>query len=65
MKGSCAKASACCSNLPRVITVNAAAPGPVETELFLNGESEAEVKRMAGMAPLGRAGGLRVCHGCS
>ena len=40
----------------RGITVNAVAPGPVETELFMSGKSEADVKRMAGMAPLGRIG---------
>ncbi len=40
----------------RGITVNAVAPGPVETELFLNGKSETDIKRMAGMAPLGRLG---------
>jgi len=43
----------------RGITVNAVAPGPVGTELFLNGKSEAEVGRMAGMAPLGRIGDPR------
>ena len=43
----------------RDITVNAVAPGLVETELSLNGKSETEVKRMAGMAPFGRVGGLR------
>jgi len=41
---------------PRGITVNAVAPGPVGTELFMAGKSEADVKRMAGMAPLGRIG---------
>jgi len=40
----------------RGITVNAVAPGPVETELFLNGKSETDIKRMARMAPLGRLG---------
>lgn len=40
----------------RGITVNAVAPGPVETELFLNGKSEAEIQSKAGMAPLGRIG---------
>ncbi len=43
----------------RGITVNAVAPGAVETELFLNGKSEVEVKRVAGMAPLGRIGDPR------
>jgi 3-oxoacyl-[acyl-carrier protein] reductase len=41
---------------PRKITVNAVAPGPVKTELFLNGKSEADVARMAVMAPLNRIG---------
>jgi 3-oxoacyl-[acyl-carrier protein] reductase len=40
----------------RRITVNAVAPGPVETELFLNGKTEAEVARMASMAPQNRIG---------
>lgn len=40
----------------RGITVNVVAPGPVETDLFLNGKSEADVQRMAGMAPLRRIG---------
>lgn len=40
----------------RGITVNAVAPGPVETGLFLDGKSEADVQRMAGMAPKKRLG---------
>jgi 3-oxoacyl-[acyl-carrier protein] reductase len=40
----------------RGITVNAVAPGPVETELFLRGKSQADVERMAGMAPMNRLG---------
>jgi 3-oxoacyl-[acyl-carrier protein] reductase len=40
----------------RDITVNAVAPGPVETELFLNGKSDALVAQLATMAPLGRLG---------
>lgn len=40
----------------RDITVNAVAPGPVETELFLNGKSEALVAQLANAAPLGRLG---------
>lgn len=40
----------------RAITVNAVAPGPVETELFLNGKSEQQVAHMAAMAPLERLG---------
>lgn len=40
----------------RGITVNAIAPGPVETELFLRGKSDADIERMAGMAPLKRLG---------
>ncbi len=41
---------------PRGITVNAVAPGPVETELFLAGKSEADLRRLAGMAPQNRIG---------
>lgn len=40
----------------RNITVNAVAPGPVATELFLNGKSEELVARMARMNPLERLG---------
>lgn len=38
------------------ITVNAVAPGPVETELFNEGKTEADKRRMAEMCPLGRLG---------
>ncbi|ERI15312.1 hypothetical protein O206_19745 [Ochrobactrum sp. EGD-AQ16] len=40
----------------RGITVNAIAPGPVETELFLRGKSNDDIERMATMAPLKRIG---------
>lgn len=40
----------------RRITVNAVAPGPVETDLFLNGKSDEQVKAISGMNPLGRLG---------
>ena len=40
----------------RGITVNAVAPGPVETELFLRGKPQELVDRMASMAPLNRLG---------
>ncbi len=40
----------------RGITANAVAPGPVETELFLHGKSDADIERMAGMAPMKRLG---------
>ncbi|MBY5363325.1 SDR family oxidoreductase [Rhizobium leguminosarum] len=40
----------------RDITVNAIAPGPVATDLFLNGKSDELVARMAKMNPLGRLG---------
>ncbi|MBB5666817.1 SDR family oxidoreductase [Rhizobium leguminosarum] len=40
----------------RNITVNAIAPGPVATDLFLNGKSEELVARMAKMNPLERLG---------
>jgi len=40
----------------RRITVNAVAPGPVETELFIAGKSQAEIDRMAQAAPFQRLG---------
>ncbi len=41
---------------PRGITVNAIAPEPVETELFMAGKSVADVQRMADLAPQHRIG---------
>jgi len=38
------------------ITVNAVAPGPTATDLFLNGKTPETVERMAKMAPLERLG---------
>ncbi|MCC3291526.1 SDR family oxidoreductase [Arthrobacter sp. zg-Y1110] len=40
----------------RDITVNAVAPGPTATPLFLDGKDEATVERLAEAAPLGRLG---------
>jgi 3-oxoacyl-[acyl-carrier protein] reductase len=40
----------------RDITVNAVAPGPTATPLFLDGKDDATVERLAGMAPLERLG---------
>jgi 3-oxoacyl-[acyl-carrier protein] reductase len=40
----------------RDITVNAVAPGPTATPLFLDGKDEETVARLAGMAPLERLG---------
>ncbi|MDH6258750.1 SDR family oxidoreductase [Bradyrhizobium sp. BR13661] len=40
----------------RRITVNAIAPGPVETRLFLDGKSEQQVRAIAAMNPFGRLG---------
>ncbi len=40
----------------RKITVNAIAPGPVATPLFLNGKSKEEIDQMGKMVPLGRIG---------
>ena len=40
----------------RRITVNAVAPGPVATELFLHGKSEEQIQGMAKMPPLERLG---------
>lgn len=41
---------------PRGITVNAVAPGPVGTDLFLADKTEAQVRAIAGMNPFGRLG---------
>ena len=38
------------------ITVNAIAPGPVGTELFLSGKTEEQIKQISSMAPLERLG---------
>jgi 3-oxoacyl-[acyl-carrier protein] reductase len=38
------------------ITVNAIAPGPVGTELFLDGKTEEQIKHISSMAPLERLG---------
>lgn len=40
----------------RQITVNAVAPGPVGTELFLNGKTAEQITALANMAPLQRLG---------
>jgi 3-oxoacyl-[acyl-carrier protein] reductase len=40
----------------RNITVNAVAPGPVGTELFLSGKSEEQITELAKLAPLERLG---------
>lgn len=40
----------------RGITVNAIAPGPVGTELFLNGKSDEQIDQIAQLAPLQRLG---------
>lgn len=40
----------------RGITVNAVAPGPVATALFLDDKDQATIDRIARMAPLGRLG---------
>ena len=40
----------------RSITVNAVAPGPTATEMFMNGKSPELVERIAKMAPLERLG---------
>ena len=41
---------------PRGITVNAVAPGPVATELFMTGKSETLVETIARANPMGRLG---------
>jgi 3-oxoacyl-[acyl-carrier protein] reductase len=40
----------------RNVTVNAVAPGPIATELFLNGKSDAQIAEFTKMAPLERMG---------
>ena len=40
----------------RDVTVNAVAPGPTATPLFLDGKDEATVARLASLAPLERLG---------
>ncbi|HEY7415217.1 MAG TPA: SDR family oxidoreductase [Ktedonobacteraceae bacterium] len=40
----------------RNITVNAVAPGPVETELFLTGKDETQIERLRKLPPLERLG---------
>lgn len=40
----------------RGITVNAVAPGPIETELFLTGKTDEQVGAIARMSPFGRLG---------
>ena len=40
----------------RKITVNAVAPGPVGTELFLSGKTEEQVRELTKLAPLERLG---------
>jgi 3-oxoacyl-[acyl-carrier protein] reductase len=40
----------------RNVTVNAVAPGPVGTDLFLNGKSAGEIDALAKLAPIARIG---------
>jgi 3-oxoacyl-[acyl-carrier protein] reductase len=40
----------------RNITVNAVAPGPVATELFLSGKTDAQIEQMRTLPPLERLG---------
>jgi 3-oxoacyl-[acyl-carrier protein] reductase len=40
----------------RDITVNAVAPGPVATELFLTGKTEAQIEQLRKQSPLERLG---------
>lgn len=41
---------------PKGILVNAVAPGPTSTELFLEGKPEAMLKAIAGFSPFNRIG---------
>jgi 3-oxoacyl-[acyl-carrier protein] reductase len=43
----------------REITVNAVAPGPVATPLFLNGKTEEQMSSIAKLGPLGRIGEVK------
>jgi len=45
-----------CSEIPWQITVNAVAPGPVATELFLKGKTEAQIDQFRKPNPLERLG---------
>jgi 3-oxoacyl-[acyl-carrier protein] reductase len=40
----------------RNITVNAVAPGPVATELFLTGKADAQIEELSKLSPLQRLG---------
>jgi len=40
----------------RDVTVNAIAPGPTATPLFLEGKTEEDVQRIAGLSPMNRLG---------
>ena len=40
----------------RNVTVNAVAPGPVATQLFLNGKSEEQIAELSKLPPLERLG---------
>jgi 3-oxoacyl-[acyl-carrier protein] reductase len=40
----------------RGITVNAIAPGPIETQLFMKGKEKAEIDKVVGLTALGRLG---------
>ena len=41
---------------PRGITVNVVAPGPIATDLFLEGKDQAVIARITSTIPLGRLG---------
>ncbi len=41
---------------PKGITINAVAPGPVNTELFAQGKSESQIAAIAGKNAFGRLG---------
>lgn len=40
----------------RNVTVNAVAPGPVETELFLQGKNQEQIEQLSKLAPMERLG---------
>src|SRR6187402_2981354 len=58
VEGGRRRARACLANELRGknITVNAVTPGPVPTDLFLRGKTEAQIAELSTLAPLERLG---------
>lgn len=55
-RGGIVNPGVCQGNVEHNITVNAVAPGPVATDLFLHGKSEEQIQTFAKIAPLERLG---------